>query len=99
MTNQQNYNFVVMIAIIEIANLTHFCCFVTIFATSIEIEKTNFRIIDFVHFVITIVDINNLININVIVVETRKYYFVCRIDKKLNIEFVEIETRILFAFN
>ena len=80
MTNQQNYSFVVVIAIIEIANLTCFCCFVAIFATSIEIEKIDFRMTDFVHFVITIVDMNNLIDMNVIVVKTRKHYFVCRIN-------------------
>ena len=50
--------------------------------------------IDFVHFVMTIIDINNLIDMNVIVVKMRKHYFVCQIDKKSNIEFVEIETRI-----
>ena len=83
-----------MIAITEIANLTCFYCFVAILATSIEIERTDFRMIDFAHFVITIVDMNNLIDMNVVVVETRKHYFVCRIDKKSNIEFVEIETRI-----
>ena len=94
MTNQQNYNFVVMIAITKTANLMRFCCFVAIFATSIKIEKIDFRIINFAHFVITTVDMNNLIDMNAIVVETRKHYFVCRIDKKLNIEFVEIETRI-----
>ena len=94
MTNQQNYSSVVMIAIIETANLTCFCCFVAIFATSIEIEKTDFRMIDFAHFVMTTVDMNSLIDMNVVVVETRKHYFVCRTDKKSNIEFVEIETRI-----
>ena len=50
--------------------------------------------IDFAHFVMTIIDMNSLIDMNVIVVETRKHYFVCLIDKKSNIEFVEIETRI-----
>ena len=94
MTNQQNYNFVVVIAIIEITNLTRFCCLVAILATSIEIEKADFRKIDLVHFVITIVDMNNLIDMNVVAVKTRKHYFVCRIDRKSNIEFVEIETRI-----
>ena len=83
-----------MITIIEIANLTRFCCFVAIFATSIKIERIDFRMINFVHFVITIVDMNNLIDMNVVVVKTRKYYFVCRINKKLNIEFVKIKTRI-----
>ena len=94
MTNQQNYNSVVVIAITEIANLTCFCCLVAILATSIEIEKTDFRMIDFVHFVMTIVDMNSLTDMNVAIVETRKYYFVCRIDRKSNIEFVETETRI-----
>ena len=94
MMNQQNYNFVVVIANIEIANLTRFCCFVAILATSIEVERIDFRMIDFAHFVMTTIDMNSLINMNVIVVETRKHYFVCRIDKKSNIEFVEIETRI-----
>ena len=94
MTNQQNYSFVVVIAIIEIANLTCFYCFVAIFATSIEVERADFRITDLAHFVMTTVDMNSLTDMNVVVVETRKYYFVCRIDKKLNIEFVEVETRI-----
>ena len=88
MTNQQKYNFVVMIAIIEIANLTCFCDFVAIFATLIEIERIDFRMIDFAHFVITIVDMNNLIDINVVVVKMRKHYFVYRIDKKSNIKFI-----------
>ena len=78
MTNQQNYSSVVVIAIIEIANLTCFCCLVAILATSIEIERTDFRMIDFVHFVMTTVDMNSLIDMNAAVVETRKHYFVCR---------------------
>ena len=94
MTNQQSYNFVVVIASIEIANLTRFCCFAAIFATSIEIEKTDFRMTDLAHSVMTTIDMNNLIDMNVAVVETRKHYFVCRIDKKSNIESIEIETRI-----
>ena len=94
MTNQQNYSSVVMIAITETANLTCFCCLVAILATSTEIEKADFRMIDLAHFVMTIVDMNSLTDMNVAVVETRKHYFVCRIDKKSNIKFVEIETRI-----
>ena len=94
MTNQQNYNFVVVIASTEIANLTRFCYLAAILATSTEIERIDFRIIDFAHFVMTTIDMNNLIDMNATVVETRKHYFVCRTDKKSNIEFVEIETRI-----
>ena len=94
MTNQQNYSSVVVTAITEIANLTCFCCFVAILATSTEVERADFRMIDFVHFVMTTVDMNSLTDMNVVAVETRKHYFVCRTDRKSNIEFVETETRI-----
>ena len=59
MTNQQNYSSVIVIASTEIANLTRFCCLVAIFATSIEIERVDFRMTDFVHSVITTIDVES----------------------------------------
>ena len=53
----------------------------------------------FAYFVSTIIDLNNSIDINVVIVEKCKRYFVFRIDTKLNIAFVEIAKKNSLKFS
>jgi hypothetical protein len=61
---------------------------------SIENDIVDLRMNVFACFETTIVDLNNQIDTNVVVVKKRKRYFVCQIDTKSNIEFVEIAKKI-----